>query len=46
MDRLSYCCLIRIIQCLQVLQKLTYNTRIFQSTNYIHELITFLVTNM
>ncbi|KAM7369607.1 hypothetical protein PAMP_010917 [Pampus punctatissimus] len=31
---------------LQVLQKLTYNTRVFQSTNYIHELITFLMTNI
>lgn len=33
-------------QCLQVLQKLTYNTQIFQSTNYIQELVSFLVTNM
>ncbi|KAG8009646.1 Protein CIP2A-like protein [Nibea albiflora] len=35
-----------VLQCLQVLQKLTYNTRIFQSTNYIHELVAFLVTNI
>ncbi|KAM6971187.1 protein CIP2A isoform 2-T2 [Tautogolabrus adspersus] len=35
-----------VLQCLQVLQKLTYNTRVFQSTNYIHELIAFLVTNI
>ncbi|XP_069368512.1 protein CIP2A isoform X2 [Paralichthys olivaceus] len=35
-----------VLQCLQVLQKLTYNTRTFQSTNYIHELIAFLMTNI
>ncbi|KAK0141591.1 Protein CIP2A [Merluccius polli] len=31
---------------LQVLQKLTYNTRVFHSANYIHELIDFLMTNI
>ncbi|XP_053268511.1 protein CIP2A [Pleuronectes platessa] len=35
-----------VLQCLQVLQKLTYSTRTFQSTNYIHELIAFLMTNI
>uniref|UniRef100_A0AAV2L639 CIP2A N-terminal domain-containing protein n=1 Tax=Knipowitschia caucasica TaxID=637954 RepID=A0AAV2L639_KNICA len=35
-----------VLQCLRVLQKLTYNTRIFQSMNYFHELITFLMTNI
>eukprot|EP00064_Thunnus_orientalis_P021937 superscaffoldBa00006982_g22108 len=35
-----------VLQCLQVLQKVTYNTRVFHSTNYIHELITFLMTNI
>uniref|UniRef100_A0A8C4EVY7 CIP2A N-terminal domain-containing protein n=1 Tax=Dicentrarchus labrax TaxID=13489 RepID=A0A8C4EVY7_DICLA len=35
-----------VLQVSLVLQKLTYNTRVFQSTNYIHELITFLVTNI
>ncbi|MEQ2283200.1 hypothetical protein AMECASPLE_008779 [Ameca splendens] len=35
-----------VLQCLQVLQKLTYNTRTFQFTNYIHELISFLLTNI
>nr|XP_033494539.1 protein CIP2A [Epinephelus lanceolatus] len=35
-----------VLQCLQVLQKLTYNARVFQSTNYIHELIAFLMTNI
>ncbi|XP_072306684.1 protein CIP2A [Eucyclogobius newberryi] len=35
-----------LLQCLRVLQKLTYNTRVFQSINYFHELITFLMTNI
>ncbi|KAK5599616.1 hypothetical protein CRENBAI_018413 [Crenichthys baileyi] len=35
-----------VLQCLQVLQKLTYNTRTFQFTNYVHELICFLLTNI
>ncbi|CAF93804.1 unnamed protein product, partial [Tetraodon nigroviridis] len=35
-----------VLQCLQVLQKLTYNTGVFQSTNHIQELVTFLVTNI
>ncbi|KAF3703849.1 Protein CIP2A -like protein [Channa argus] len=35
-----------VLQCLQVLQKLTYNTRILQCTSYIHELIAFLMTNI
>ncbi|XP_034562456.1 protein CIP2A isoform X2 [Notolabrus celidotus] len=35
-----------VLQCLQVLQKLTYNTQVFPSTNYIHELLTFLMTNI
>ncbi|KAM4718209.1 protein CIP2A [Anableps anableps] len=35
-----------VLQCLQVLQKLTYNTRTFQFTNYIRELISFLLTNI
>ncbi|KAK7881255.1 hypothetical protein WMY93_029664 [Mugilogobius chulae] len=35
-----------VLQCLRVLQKLTYNTRVFQSMNYFHEVITFLMTNI
>ncbi|XP_037311825.2 protein CIP2A [Pungitius pungitius] len=35
-----------VLQCLQLLQKLTYNTRVFQSANYIHELVAFLMTNI
>ncbi|XP_034023744.1 protein CIP2A [Thalassophryne amazonica] len=35
-----------VLQCLQVLQKLTYNTRIFQCTNNIQKLIAFLMTNI
>ncbi|XP_043960952.1 protein CIP2A [Gambusia affinis] len=35
-----------VLQCLQVLQKLTYNTRTFQFSNYIRELINFLLTNI
>ncbi|KAM8822837.1 protein CIP2A [Spinachia spinachia] len=35
-----------VLQCLQLLQKLTYNTRVFQSSNYIHELVAFLMTNI
>uniref|UniRef100_A0A3B3VA72 Cellular inhibitor of PP2A n=1 Tax=Poecilia latipinna TaxID=48699 RepID=A0A3B3VA72_9TELE len=34
-----------VLQCLQVLQKLTYNTRTFQFSNYIRELIGFLLTS-
>lgn len=40
------CCLACVLQCLQLLQKLTYNTRVLQSANYIHELVAFLMTNM
>jgi len=32
-----------VFQCLQLLQRLTYNTRVFQSTNYIQELLAFLM---
>lgn len=35
-----------VLQCLRVLQKLTYNTRVFQSVNYFHELISFLMVNI
>uniref|UniRef100_A0A8C3B132 Cellular inhibitor of PP2A n=1 Tax=Cyclopterus lumpus TaxID=8103 RepID=A0A8C3B132_CYCLU len=35
-----------VLQCLQLLQRLTYNTRVFQSTNYIHELVAFLMTTI
>uniref|UniRef100_A0A3B3TV87 Cellular inhibitor of PP2A n=1 Tax=Poecilia latipinna TaxID=48699 RepID=A0A3B3TV87_9TELE len=34
------------LSCLQVLQKLTYNTRTFQFSNYIRELIGFLLTSI
>uniref|UniRef100_A0A6Q2Y7X3 CIP2A N-terminal domain-containing protein n=1 Tax=Esox lucius TaxID=8010 RepID=A0A6Q2Y7X3_ESOLU len=33
-----------VLQCLQVLQRLTYSSRIFHCANYIHELIDFLVS--
>ncbi|XP_024137880.1 protein CIP2A [Oryzias melastigma] len=35
-----------VLQCLQVLQKLTYNTRVFQSTSCIHQLLEFLMTSV
>ncbi|XP_061522290.1 protein CIP2A isoform X1 [Phycodurus eques] len=35
-----------VLQSLQLLQKLTYKTRIFPSTNYVHELIGFLMSNI
>ncbi|XP_068603964.1 protein CIP2A [Brachionichthys hirsutus] len=35
-----------VLQCLQLLQKLTYNTRVFHSTIYVHELISFLMKNI
>ncbi|XP_068998289.1 protein CIP2A [Embiotoca jacksoni] len=35
-----------VLQCLQVLQKLTYNTRVLQSSGYVHELVAFLMTNI
>uniref|UniRef100_A0A667YV63 Cellular inhibitor of PP2A n=1 Tax=Myripristis murdjan TaxID=586833 RepID=A0A667YV63_9TELE len=40
------CVCVCLSQCLQLLQKLTYNTRTFHTTNYIHELVAFLVTNI
>ncbi|CDQ96898.1 unnamed protein product [Oncorhynchus mykiss] len=35
-----------VLQCLKVLQRLTYNGRIFHCANYIHELIDFLMSNI
>ncbi|KAL1006558.1 hypothetical protein UPYG_G00073790 [Umbra pygmaea] len=35
-----------VLQCLQVLQSLTYNSRIFHCANYIHKLIDFLMANI
>uniref|UniRef100_A0A8C7UYC3 Cellular inhibitor of PP2A n=1 Tax=Oryzias sinensis TaxID=183150 RepID=A0A8C7UYC3_9TELE len=35
-----------VLQCLQVLQKLTYNTRVFQSNSCIHQLLEFLMTSI
>ncbi|XP_054621531.1 protein CIP2A [Dunckerocampus dactyliophorus] len=35
-----------VLQSLQLLQKLTYSTRVFPSNSYIHELIGFLMTNI
>ncbi|RVE59144.1 hypothetical protein OJAV_G00201030 [Oryzias javanicus] len=35
-----------VLQCLQVLQKLTYNTRVFQSTSCIHQLLEFLMDSV
>uniref|UniRef100_A0A3P9J2Z8 Cell proliferation regulating inhibitor of protein phosphatase 2A n=1 Tax=Oryzias latipes TaxID=8090 RepID=A0A3P9J2Z8_ORYLA len=35
-----------VFQCLQVLQKLTYNTRVFQSNSCIHQLLEFLMTSI
>ncbi|KAK6299593.1 hypothetical protein J4Q44_G00296260 [Coregonus suidteri] len=35
-----------VLQCLKLLQRLTYNGRIFHCANYIHELIDFLMTNI
>lgn len=35
-----------VLQCLQVLQKLTYNTRMFHTSNHIRQLLAFLVANV
>uniref|UniRef100_A0A8C6M618 Cellular inhibitor of PP2A n=1 Tax=Nothobranchius furzeri TaxID=105023 RepID=A0A8C6M618_NOTFU len=35
-----------VLQCLQVLQKLTYSKRTFQSSSFINELIAFLMTSI
>uniref|UniRef100_A0A8C7D2J1 Cellular inhibitor of PP2A n=1 Tax=Oncorhynchus kisutch TaxID=8019 RepID=A0A8C7D2J1_ONCKI len=35
-----------VLQCLKVLQRLTYNGGIFHCANYIHELIDFLMSNI
>nr|XP_015797768.2 protein CIP2A [Nothobranchius furzeri]XP_054592118.1 protein CIP2A [Nothobranchius furzeri] len=35
-----------VLQCLQVLQKLTYSERTFQSSSFINELIAFLMTSI
>lgn len=35
-----------VSQCLQVLQKLTYNTRVFHTSNHIRQLLAFLVASV